>query len=708
MAKPGQSSFRRILLSRILLLSIPVLLVGETVAYRKARSGMLDTARYNLTTSAVEKGESIQNSIEALRASLSTATTTSIVQAGPSQALQSFLSDLSQLLPEKIQCIQLINLQTKQVESSTCGKDPIASVPDGLWAQTQQSLIPDRSNIRFLPIQQATLQKHPEQSQLSLVLSAPVYLKGDQKGGSRLGNSSNQLRYALVAQATLYEQKREQPGSLSGSTVVINQDGTILAHPNPSRIGRNIQQEADALRLENIVRNALSGRQDALHLFSFEKNGAEWIAGYSAIQLPVSVQENYTWVVLAVTPLSNALYGLEEIKQVLIILTIGLITANVLATIYLARDMARPLEQLGDYALRIHQHLPSDRIPKNFKVRELNQLAEALDTMVQRLQERAEELESAWQEAQAANQLKSEFLATTSHELRTPLNAIIGCIQLVRDGCCDDREEEMEFLLQANDAAMHLLKIINDLLDISKIEAGKVELNLQPVSIKELCQQCLKMIQPGAEKKKLSVALELDHQLDWVPLDERRVRQMVINLLSNAVKFTPEGGQVQLSSRLAYGEQLLQDNRPDNSPINPTTPYLCLEVADSGIGIPEDRWHLLFRPFQQADGTWSRKHEGTGLGLALTKRLAELHGGTTSFRSVHKQGSIFRIWLPWQEAKNLNPDLVKVPSVGANAAINHVFNQELPLPNGSESSSNAAQVAEMTAHERSPHPPSEI
>ncbi|MBW4522788.1 MAG: sensor histidine kinase [Scytolyngbya sp. HA4215-MV1] len=716
MAKPGQSSFRRILLSRILLLSIPVLLVGETVAYRKARSGMLDTARYNLTTSAIEKGEGIQNSIEALRASLSTATTTAIVQAGPSQALENFLLDLSQLLPEKIQCIQLINLQTHQVESSTCGKQPIATVPVGLWSQTQPSLIPDRSNIRFLSTKQANLPKHPEHSQLSLVLSAPVYLKGDltttQTTGEKrispiVSNPVGLLRYALVAQATLYEQKREQPGSLSGSTVVINQDGTILAHPNPNRIGHNIQQESDAVRLDNIVRNALAGRQDALHLFSFEKNGAEWIAGYSAITLPVSMQQNYTWVVLAVTPLSNALYGLEEIKQVLIILTLGLITTNVLATIYLARDMARPLEQLGDYALRIHQHLPSDRIPKNFKVRELNQLAEALDTMVHRLQERAEELEAAWQEAQAANQLKSEFLATTSHELRTPLNAIIGCIQLVRDGCCDDREEEMEFLLQANDAAMHLLKIINDLLDISKIEAGKVELNLQPVSIKELCQQCLKMIQPGAEKKQLSVALELDHQLDWVPLDERRVRQMVINLLSNAVKFTPEGGEVKLSSRLAYGEQLIQDNRPDNSPINPTTPYLCLEVADSGIGIPEDRWHLLFRPFQQADGTWSRKHEGTGLGLALTKRLAELHGGTTSFRSVHKQGSIFRIWLPWQEAKNSPADIAKSAEIGSSSSSGNPLGKETMLPKSSEFVSNASQVVELAAHERSLQPPSE-
>lgn len=154
--------------------------------------------------------------------------------------------------------------------------------------------------------------------------------------------------------------------------------------------------------------------------------------------------------------------------------------------------------------------------------------------------------------------------------------------------------------------------------------------------------------------KRLTLVLELDDRVDRVPIDERRVRQMVINLLSNAVKFTPEGGQVKLKVWLGYGHQLEHDNRPDRSPVNPNTPYLCLEVQDSGIGIPKDRWHLLFRPFQQIDSSLTRKHEGTGLGLSLTKRLAELHGGTISFDSVQNKGSTFRIWLPLLEQMPLN------------------------------------------------------
>lgn len=644
MAKPGQSSFRRILLSRILLLSIPVLLTGEFVAYKKARSNLLETARQNLTESAVRKGENIRDLVEAARSNLITASEAFSYQVDRPQDAQAFAARMARSLPTGVQCVQLTNLQTGELAASTCGNQTmligpasLRAVSSTLWADPSKALLEPRTAVQVMPARSPDRTTTNGVRQLDLIFSAPVY--------DALGH----LRYALSAEVALHRQEASLPGSLSGYTIVIDQTGTILAHPKADRIGRNIQQEVDATKLQAIVTNALAGKQDFLYLFA--EAGAEWLAGYSPIQINLSGGETRTWIVLAVAPQDNALYGLEDIKQVLFILTLCLIGAILLATLYLARDMALPIEQLGDYALHIYSRQPSDRAPKNFKIKELNQLAAALDSMVERLEERAEELEAAWQEAQVANQLKSDFLATTSHELRTPLNAIIGCVRLVRDGCCDSREEELDFLMQADDAAIHLLKIINDLLDISKIEAGKVELNLQPVSIQDLCQQCLRMVQPGAEKKHLSLSMAVDTALNRVPIDERRVRQMVINLLSNAVKFTPEGGQVQLSSYIGYGQHLAQDMRPDRSPINPTTPYLCLEVKDSGIGIPQDRWHLLFRPFQQIDSSLTRKHEGTGLGLALTKRLAELHGGTISFLSMPGKGSIFRIWLPSQEAQ---------------------------------------------------------
>lgn len=249
-----------------------------------------------------------------------------------------------------------------------------------------------------------------------------------------------------------------------------------------------------------------------------------------------------------------------------------------------------------------------------------------------------------------ASALKSQFLAAMSHELRTPLNSILGFSDILQreiGGPLNSRQ--LSHVRAIAKSGQHLLGLINDILDLSKIEAGKVDLNLAPVSVHELCISCLKMIQPRADKKKLALSLEIDYRLPQILLDERRVRQILVNLLSNAIKFTPEGGQVKLSGKLESGDRIQGDYRPDCSTINSSTPYLCLEVKDSGIGIPEENWHLLFQPFQQLDSSLSRSHEGTGLGLVLTKRLAELHGGTISFQSKTGVGSTFRVWLPVTE-----------------------------------------------------------
>ena len=637
MAKPAQSSFHRILLSRILLLSIPVLLTGELVAYQKVRSTLLATARQNLTESAVRKGENIQDLTEASRSTLVAASNAFAnlqeVVPGSSEA-QALVQQAKRWLPLEVECLQITQLQTQESIARTCDR---AIFPVAGSDRRLTGLNPG-FGVQISPVLQPVAVQNRSSRQLELVFSAPIPASPGSAG------------YALSMQLAVQRQEQSPPGSLSGYTVVIDQDGTVLSHPDPSRVGRNIQEGTDAKQLQELVANAIAGRQDFLRLLPAYQQ-QESLVGYSPIQVALTPEQRRTWVILAVAPVENALAGLEDIKQVLFMLTMGLLAANLLAAYYLSRDLARPIEQLRDQALNLDQSPDrAPRNPKNFKIKELSQLSTALDNMVERLEERAEELEAAWQEAQVANQLKSEFLATTSHELRTPLNAIIGCVRLVRDDCCDGREEELEFLQQADDAAIHLLKIINDLLDIAKIEAGKVEMLLQPVAIQDLCQQCLSMVQPAAEKKHLALSIDVNPDLERVPLDERRVRQMVINLLSNAIKFTPEGGQVKLAARWGLGEQLEQDVRPDRSPINPATPYLCLEVIDSGIGIPPERWHLLFRPFQQIDSSSTRKHEGTGLGLALTKRLAELHGGTVSFQSTPGQGSVFRIWLPSPDA----------------------------------------------------------
>jgi signal transduction histidine kinase len=637
MGKSGSSSFRRVLLCRILLLSIPILLAGEYMVYRKVRSSVLTTARYTLMESAAQEAKNIQAATAMMRSSVLVSSQLAMATSVQPGTTQQFVNRVKTSLPEQVECVQLTDATTAQILGSTCGARAIApGVNQQLDSQQPQAALDPLDVLISANLTTASRESALQPvKQLELVFSAPMY------------SADGQLAYILSAKASLQQQAFGPTISWQGYTVVLNQDGIVLAHPLVDRIGHPVDRPPNPLILQYVLQSAIAGEQDSLHLF--EENKAEWLAGYTAVQIPIG-DEQQTWVILAIAPIASALHEIRTVQQVLVLLTLGLLGASVLATLFMTRDLAKPLERLGGYALKVRDRAAFTPAPKNFKIRELNQLAEAMDAMVQQLDERAEELETAWQEAQAANQLKNEFLATTSHELRTPLNAIIGSVRLIRDGCCDSPEEVQEFLQQADDAAIHLLKLINDLLDISKIEVGQILLNLQSIEVQALCQTCIHWITPTAEKKRIKVAVEVEPDLRFVTIDERRVRQMLTNLLSNAVKFTAEGGSVTLRARQGYGYQLEKENRPDRSPINSATPYLCLEVTDSGIGIDPKHWHLLFRPFQQIDSSSTRNYEGTGLGLSLTKRLAELHGGTVSFDSTPGQGSVFRIWLPMLEA----------------------------------------------------------
>ncbi|MGL4622354.1 MAG: sensor histidine kinase, partial [Chroococcidiopsis sp.] len=537
MAKPSQSSFRRILLARILLLTVPVLLIGEAVTFRKARSSLLETARWNLTESAVNKGENISNAIAALKSNLLLASQTTVIRTGSPAQAREFLQQLASTLPNT-QCLQVAEIDTGNLVTSTCGNTPIASAKaDPTWQRQQNSKVSPL--IRIQPLVEidarrslqlsASLDPQRSLGQLQLVFSAPVY------------NSSGRLTYSLNVLSALHKRERDRPGLLAGSTVVIDRNGTILAHPIANRIGRNVAQEQDAGQLQHLLKNALAGRtrQDFLHL-SFDRNGPDLLAGYNVIPSPIDRANGY-WLILAVTRLDHALYGLQEIKVILVVLTIGLLVATLIAALHIIRDLARPLEKLRDYALNLQSHHAAERVPHNFKVREVEQLAEALEEMLGRLNASAAELETAWQEAQTSNQMKSEFLANTSHELRTPLNAIIGCIRLVRDGCCDDRSEELEFLARADEAAIHLLGIINDLLDIARIEAGKLSVVTEALDLRQVLREAIDLQKVQIQQKGLQlVATEWQEPL-LVHADAAKLKQVLINVIGNAVKFTDRG-----------------------------------------------------------------------------------------------------------------------------------------------------------------------
>jgi signal transduction histidine kinase len=676
MVKLGQSSFRRILLSRILLLSVPVLLVGEYVTYRKARSMLLETARQNLIESAVRKAETIEQWAKSLKSNLIGASENSILQSVEPKDYQKFISQLGQRLPTQVDCLQLTNLQTNQVIASTCGQQPIHSLPANFWPkqQQQQLLLDDKSvyiSLSWPQQQQGKLNekgvlvgaaefpdpsKDSRNTQVSLVLSAPVYIR---RGNSR------QLTYALSLQSALPVQTSAPKGSLAGYTVAIDQDGTILAHPNIDRVGRNIDQEADADRLKRIVGRAISGGQAAfLHLFSFERNGVELLAGYAAIRSPLTKQEKSKWIILAVSRLDYALSGLEEIQQVLFNLIVGLVAASIIATLYLSRDLARPLEKLRDYALKVDTEAPQG-VPQNFQIREFNQLAEALNSMVLRLRSWGGELEVATKEAQVASQLKDEFLRNISHELRTPLNGIIGFIQFVRDGYCDDRDEEMEFLQRAHDSAMHLLNIINDILDIAKIEAGSFSLMLEVVDLTQVLKDAVDLQVEQIQERGLKLNFSTVPEPITVYADPDKLKQVFLNVLSNAVKFT-EAGSITISMRLESKKSKNADDVNGNVSESATSQsgeinWVVVTVKDTGIGIDPEQQQRLFQAFVMADGSTTRKFGGNGLGLAISRKIMESMRGSITLHSAGvNQGTAVMISLPVAQQSNSfnNQDLV--------------------------------------------------
>ncbi|MBN3959521.1 ATP-binding protein [Nostoc sp. NMS8] len=610
MTNSRQSSFRRILVTRILLVFVPVLLVGEIVALNKARSSILGTARQNLTESAISKGERIGDAIAILKANLLSVSKTTVIPSGSRIQEQEILTQLRQQLPASIECIQLTNLLNQKIIASSCGDQAIGELilplpSDGIDVK---SILPPKAGMTG---------KRNTQNQLQVVLSAPV------------SDSPRNLVYSLSIQSALYQQTRNPPGSLTGAMVVIAEDGTILAHPFADWVGTNINQHPYASQLKSIIKNAIAGRNDSINL-SFT-DGKELVAGYTAITNPLSQQHQEKWIVLAVTSVENALFGLEEIKLILIVLTVGLIGASLLASLYLAPYLARPVEELRDYALNIHSHHAAQPVPHNFQIREFNQLAQALDQMVERLKAGSEELEIAWKEAKTANQIKSQFLATTSHELRNPLNIIINCIRLVEDGLCDDREEEMDFLKRADETTIHLLGIINDLLDISKIEAGKLSVVSTPLDLRQILLEVINLQSVNVQQKGLQLKCELDSQVIPIKADAPKLKQVLINVIGNATKFT-DTGSITITTEIQHSSGQSQ---------------VVVAVKDTGIGIDPTQQHKLFRPFVMVNGTTTRQFEGTGLGLAISRNLIELMGGSITLESAGlHQGTTLKITLP--------------------------------------------------------------
>ncbi|WP_310484078.1 PAS domain S-box protein [Chamaesiphon sp. VAR_48_metabat_403] len=260
----------------------------------------------------------------------------------------------------------------------------------------------------------------------------------------------------------------------------------------------------------------------------------------------------------------------------------------------------------------------------------------------EQLNQTNQRLELANQELQRATRLKDEFLATMSHELRTPLNAILGMSESLQDLVFGNlNSSQIHAVSTIEKSGAHLLSLINDILDVSKIAAGKLTLNPSKVALSELCQSSLILVEKQASDKQIQILTQLSVEPDWILVDERRMRQVLINLLNNAVKFTPHGGSIKLAVSV---ESVAICDLTEGA-------CLCFSVSDTGIGISQADRSKLFQPFVQVDSSLNRKYQGTGLGLVLVKQIVELHGGYIKIDSEVGIGSCFSIMLPqtcWQ------------------------------------------------------------
>lgn len=402
---------------------------------------------------------------------------------------------------------------------------------------------------------------------------------------------------------------------------------------------------------EHDLANISAWTADATAFAELVNEGHRFSRTYFDYVRPIALNNKIIGSIFIRAGLQDLYYNLTVSVIILIGLIISILILILFGSSKLQKLISNPIAKLVESMRQVtFEKNYSIRVKKNSND-ELGVLADGFNEMLEQIQSRdkqlkrsVSDLKNARDAAESASKAKSEFLANMSHELRTPLNHIIGFTELVVDKNFGDlNETQADYLNDVLSSSRHLLSLINDILDLAKVEAGKIELEIGEIDLKSLLERSLVMIKEKAMKQNLSIETDLNKISATIQADERKVKQIVYNLLSNAVKFTPDGGVICLSAEYVKDKAGLSGHDT-----------IKISVQDNGIGIDQSQQAVIFNPFEQIDGSACRKYQGTGLGLALTRQFVELHDGSITVKSEGEgKGSTFSFTLPGINAGEL-------------------------------------------------------
>ena len=509
-----------------------------------------------------------------------------------------------------------------------------------------------REQLRASRLAPPVVGRQADYSRLARVVAAeeggrffgPVYFRRGSVPYMTIGMTGNEPAAGMVLAAVNLTFVRNVVSEIkigsAGYAYVVDSGGRLVSHPDMSLVSQ--QRDLSSLpQVQAALDDDPASAGEPVDEATVDRNlgGRQVLAASAAVSGP-------RWTVLVEQPLEEAYAPLyASILRTGIFVLLGL-AASLLASLVFTRRMVAPIRALQEGAARIDAGALDQRI----RVRtgdELEALADEFNSMAARLedshanlertvQERTQELARALEELEAASRHKSEFLANMSHELRTPLTGIIGFSEVLLERMLGDlNKEQEEYLRGVLAAGQHLLALANEILDLAKVEAGHMDLEISTFSLPTTLANALTMLRERARGRGIVLTSQVDPGLEDVEGDERKVKQVVLNLLSNAVKFTPDRGQVEVVARRADGE-------------------VWVSVRDTGVGIPPEDYGRVFEEFRRV-GENTATVEGTGLGLALTKRLVELHGGRIWVESNVGVGSTFTFSLPVRRSATLEP-----------------------------------------------------